>query len=100
MSEQGLSYEELLRIIEMIRASDGFAEFHLKIGDVELDLRKAGAMSSAPPIGASAAATPASVSQAAPKAAARKAHAPPSLWARRPAVWLAILGIDWKWASG
>ena len=39
MSE--FTYEDLLRIVELIDASERFSEFHLKIGDIALDLRKA-----------------------------------------------------------
>jgi acetyl-CoA carboxylase biotin carboxyl carrier protein len=35
-----VTYDELLRIVELIRAADSFSEFHLKIGDIELDLRR------------------------------------------------------------
>jgi acetyl-CoA carboxylase biotin carboxyl carrier protein len=74
VSGQSLSYEELLRIIEIIRAADGFAEFHLKIGDVELDLRKAGA-SVAPAATAPTAGAPTAASRAAPQVAAKPATA-------------------------
>jgi acetyl-CoA carboxylase biotin carboxyl carrier protein len=75
-----LTYDDLLQIVELIKSAEAFSEFHLKVGDIELDLRKAsGATSSgpavptaAPPPGipapregaASAAATPAVKSKA------------------------------------
>ena len=52
-----LSYDDLLQIVELIKSPEAFSEFHLKIGDIELDLRKSGtsamvtsqAVASAPP---------------------------------------------------
>jgi len=52
-----LSYDDLLQIVELIKSAEAFSEFHLKIGDIELDLRKSGtsamvtsqAVASAPP---------------------------------------------------
>jgi acetyl-CoA carboxylase biotin carboxyl carrier protein len=37
-----LSYDDLLQIVELIKSAEAFSEFHLKIGDIELDLRKSG----------------------------------------------------------
>ncbi|HET7095951.1 MAG TPA: acetyl-CoA carboxylase biotin carboxyl carrier protein [Casimicrobiaceae bacterium] len=31
----------MLQIVELIKSAEAFSEFHLKIGDIELDLRKA-----------------------------------------------------------
>jgi acetyl-CoA carboxylase biotin carboxyl carrier protein len=92
VSEQSLSYEELLRIIEMIRAADGFSEFHLKIGDVELDLRKAGASASAvtaagaPVAGMPAAAAPVTSNTATDKLAATADFAPDAILVKSPMV--------------
>ena len=36
------TYEDLLRIVELIKASDQFSEFRLKIGEVEVELRRRG----------------------------------------------------------
>src|SRR5437764_10620694 len=38
-----LTYDDLLQIVELIKSAEAFSEFHLKIGDIELDLRKADA---------------------------------------------------------
>lgn len=43
MSEDKLSYAELLRVVEVFESSSAFSELHLKYGDVEVDLRKHGA---------------------------------------------------------
>jgi len=37
-----LTYDDLLQIVELIKSAEAFSEFHLKIGDIELDLRKSG----------------------------------------------------------
>src|SRR5712671_6842231 len=44
-----LTYDDLLQIVELIKSAESFSEFHLKVGDIELDLRKAGTGSSAAP---------------------------------------------------
>jgi acetyl-CoA carboxylase biotin carboxyl carrier protein len=36
-----LTYDDLLQIVELIKSAEAFSEFHLKIGEIELDLRKA-----------------------------------------------------------
>jgi acetyl-CoA carboxylase biotin carboxyl carrier protein len=38
--ERDLTYEDLLRILQLVESSSQFAEFHLKYGDIEIDLRK------------------------------------------------------------
>lgn len=38
-----LTYEDLLEIVEVIKSSGQFSEFHLKVGDIEVDLRRRGA---------------------------------------------------------
>ena len=47
MTDRNLSYEELLQIVKVFESSSQFSEFHLKYGDVEVDLRKQGAAPSA-----------------------------------------------------
>ena len=56
MSDDNLSYQDLLQIIELIENSSQFTEFHLKVGEIEIDLRKKGA--AAPAIPAPPAAPP------------------------------------------
>lgn len=41
MGKEILTYDDLLQIVELIKSAEAFSEFHLKIGDIELDLRKA-----------------------------------------------------------
>jgi acetyl-CoA carboxylase biotin carboxyl carrier protein len=43
-----LTYDDLLQIVELIKSAESFSEFHLKIGDIELDLRKSDAGALAP----------------------------------------------------
>jgi acetyl-CoA carboxylase biotin carboxyl carrier protein len=58
-----LTYDDLLQIVELIKSAEAFSEFHLKIGDIELDLRKSGS-SATPTSGAAAnSPTPAPVEQ-------------------------------------
>jgi acetyl-CoA carboxylase biotin carboxyl carrier protein len=35
-----LTYQDLLDIVELIKSSAQFSEFHLKVGDIEVDLRR------------------------------------------------------------
>jgi len=43
VSDKNLSYDELLQMVKVFESSTEFSEFHLKYGDVEVDLRKHGA---------------------------------------------------------
>jgi acetyl-CoA carboxylase biotin carboxyl carrier protein len=42
VSSQNLTYRDLLQIIELIKSSSQFGEFHLKTGDLEVHLRRHG----------------------------------------------------------
>jgi acetyl-CoA carboxylase biotin carboxyl carrier protein len=68
-----LTYDDLLQIVELIKSAEAFSEFHLKIGDIELDLRK------------SAPGAPASTSAASAGAAHTPAHAPALIEEAEPA---------------
>ena len=37
-----LTYEDLLRIVELVKSSEQFSEFRLKVGDIEVELRRRG----------------------------------------------------------
>src|SRR5688572_21346272 len=39
MEKSGLSYDDLIEIVRLIEASSQFAELHLKVGDVEIELK-------------------------------------------------------------
>jgi acetyl-CoA carboxylase biotin carboxyl carrier protein len=40
LSHENLTYEDLLRIVELIKSSEQFSEFRLKIGEIEIELRR------------------------------------------------------------
>ncbi len=40
MSNEKMTYQDLLQIVELVKASSQFSEFHLKVGDVEVDLKR------------------------------------------------------------
>ncbi|HEV2170787.1 MAG TPA: acetyl-CoA carboxylase biotin carboxyl carrier protein [Candidatus Binatus sp.] len=40
MSHDRLTYEDLLQIVELIKTSEQFSEFRLKIGEIEVELRR------------------------------------------------------------
>jgi acetyl-CoA carboxylase biotin carboxyl carrier protein len=51
LAHEQLSYDDLLRIVELIKSSEQFSEFRLKVGDIEVELRRrnpAGTSSSRP----------------------------------------------------
>lgn len=80
MGMQGLSYQELLQLVELIKSSSQFREFRLRSGDLELELRRGGP--DAPVAPASRADAPLN-GHAAPPAPAPAADAAPA--ASRPA---------------
>lgn len=46
MGKEILTYDDLLQIVELIKSAQSFSEFHLKVGDIEIDLRKSGVATS------------------------------------------------------
>jgi len=68
-----LTYDDLLQIVELIKSAEAFSEFHLKIGEIELDLRKSGAGVSSP--AGSSATIPSSPASTPSSAAATPSHA-------------------------
>jgi acetyl-CoA carboxylase biotin carboxyl carrier protein len=49
MTERNLSYEDLVQIVELVRTTSQFSEFRLKVGDIEVSLKRAnGAVRPAP----------------------------------------------------
>ncbi len=40
MTHEHLTYEDLLQIVELIKSSTQFSEFRLKIGEIEIELRR------------------------------------------------------------
>ena len=58
-----LSCDDLLRIVELVKASERYARFHLKVGEFEIELRRCeanGSLAHAPGNGSAAAAASAS----------------------------------------
>lgn len=56
MAHEHLTYDDLLRIVELIKSTEHFSEFRLKVGEIELELRhrKAGTSTPvSPPVAAS-----------------------------------------------
>lgn len=47
MPDRELTYEDLLQIVELIKSTSHFSEFRLKVGDIEVSLRRSGGV--APP---------------------------------------------------
>ena len=67
MGKEILTYDDLLQIVELIKSAEAFSEFHLKIGDIELDLRKSATAAAAP--SSNPASPPSSTPAAAPSLA-------------------------------
>lgn len=73
---RNFTYQDLLQIVDLIKSSSRFAEFHLKVGDIELDLKRSAPMppeakvraALAPQEAASAAAEPSLAVKSAPRA--------------------------------
>ena len=40
MAHEHLTYDDLLRIVELINSTEHFSEFRLKVGEIELELRR------------------------------------------------------------
>ena len=71
MSHDDLTYEDLLRIVELIKSSEQFSEFRLKVGDIEVELRRRNGAVGAPAMAHAVAvppAPPAAVTTSAPAA--------------------------------
>jgi acetyl-CoA carboxylase biotin carboxyl carrier protein len=75
VSNEQMTYRDLLELVELIKSSSDFKEFHLKMGDLEVDLARGGheAIDAAPPE------APSQASRAQrPAAAAAPSSPPPS----------------------
>jgi acetyl-CoA carboxylase biotin carboxyl carrier protein len=68
LAHDNLTYDDLLRIVELIKSSEQFSEFRLKVGEVEVELRRRGASPPASPPAAPAAAPAVQVRSGAPAA--------------------------------
>ena len=66
MAHEQLTYDDLLRIVELIKSSEQFSEFRLKVGEIEVELRRRTAADMRPPM---AVTNPAIASSATPSEA-------------------------------
>ena len=48
MAERNLTYQDLVQIVELIKSTSHFSEFRLKVGDIEVSLRRTNG--AAPPV--------------------------------------------------
>jgi acetyl-CoA carboxylase biotin carboxyl carrier protein len=48
LAHEHLTYDDLLRIVELTKSTEHFSEFRLKVGDIELELRHRKSGASAP----------------------------------------------------
>ena len=73
MAHEHLTYDDLLRIVELIKSTEHFSEFRLKVGDIEIELRhrKSGASAPVPPPIKGAAAESMVANRAQPAASAK-----------------------------
>ena len=76
-----MTYRDLLELVELIKSSSQFGEFHVKLGDLEVDLKRGAATGGAATGAAPANAAPAN---AAPANAAPPKAAPPPATAHSP----------------
>jgi acetyl-CoA carboxylase biotin carboxyl carrier protein len=49
LPDPNLTYEELRRIVELIHSTEQFSEFRLKVGEIEIELRRRRDLALAPP---------------------------------------------------
>ena len=71
MTQRELTYEDLVKIVELVRSTSHFSEFRLKVGEIEVSLKRADGAPRA--IAARPAAAPAPAAEAA-KAPVREAR--------------------------
>ena len=78
MAHEHLTYDDLLRIVELIKSTEHFSEFRLKVGDIELELRHRKSGTPAP--------APVAAARVEPAATKPVERAPPTS-AAAPATW-------------
>src|SRR5690242_3048530 len=49
VSNETMTYRDLLELVELIKSSSQFGEFHLKLGDLEVDLKRGAAADAVAP---------------------------------------------------
>src|SRR5579864_2839978 len=55
LSQHDLTYDDLVRIVELVKSSEQFSEFRLKVGDIEIELRRRRGQTASQPMSANAA---------------------------------------------
>ena len=50
MAERNLTYDDLVQIVELIKTTSQFSEFRLKVGDIEVSLKRANGAAQPAPI--------------------------------------------------
>lgn len=50
MAHEHLTYDDLLRIVELIKSTEHFSEFRLKVGEIEVELRRRRATGTSMPV--------------------------------------------------
>ena len=60
MAERNLTYQDLVQIVDLIKSTSHFSEFRLKVGDIEVSLRRTNGVTAgaAPPVQAVSESTP------------------------------------------
>ena len=79
MSNTAFSYQDLLQIVDLIKTSAQFNEFHLKVGDIELDIRRGEPAARPAPAAAPAPAPAAPAATPSPTSATPAAPPPPAV---------------------
>ncbi len=85
MAHEHLTYDDLLRIVELIKSTEHFSEFRLKVGEIELELRH---RKSGTPTPVSAPVAPSRIEPAVTRPVERSPIAPaaPATWPEGSAV--------------
>jgi acetyl-CoA carboxylase biotin carboxyl carrier protein len=61
LAHEHLTYDDLLRIVELIKSSEQFSEFRLKVGEIEVELRRRSAAGTPTPVRQSPPTTPVAI---------------------------------------
>jgi acetyl-CoA carboxylase biotin carboxyl carrier protein len=80
LSNDPLTYDDLVRIVELIKSSEQFSEFRLKIGDVEIELRRRNPTGAPVPVAAVSAPAQPVTPASAPAHKPAPSREPPPSW--------------------
>jgi acetyl-CoA carboxylase biotin carboxyl carrier protein len=84
VAKENLTYEDLLRIVELVKSSPQFSEFRLKVGEIELHLKR---KREASPAAVPGVVAPPDGNEPAEAAAQPQARQPAAAW---PAHWIVV----------